>query len=952
MIQDYVSRNVIDPDVPLGGRTGAVWVTDATPPVILPVSSEPIAEDTIQMTLQLNEPGTIWCAAALLDGSSLPEFCSIGEIQDTNANAICHYEKLIKGSTSDGTVFRADIHTPFRDYDIEVNKMWEKDYTGSAPLSAQTDFDILCFAEDDWRIESTTAAVNSPNFVAPGSPNKASLAHVLAIRTAIQTKKTLDTTPPTVVLSISAPSDSESSLSVHISFNEAGTLYCLPLLQGTAAPHATRIVSYDLKYVCALHAGCTGGLLTIPNLLKRTLYDVHCYAEDDNEYPQKPNGVTLPVLTALVNDITPPVITIVKSHSPENSLVVVTLQLDEEGTVFCYTPTLSNINTVGFTVQYGASTVVTAADIDRNVLVEVTSAGTNHFSYEEETQYTIFCAAKDTATNPDCSGCSVPNLSTLAEATAAMNNIGLVTTLDQSPPVFTHLGARGISETQIRVTFSLNEAGTVYCRATRTDAGEPTLHINHIIQAGFVQVQQNDTTPSKLELDIDKLTNQAGESLLMSGTGYDVYCWARDVAELITCTPVGSSAVCIGEATPNYMLQTYVDTPFSTALFPPYTQANALGGRIDMVRTWDTTPPNLIFVEAESRQETSITVTLQLNEPGTAYCRAFPDIDPNSASFADVVNAPGGPFWFELPSDSATRIYSAHEHRNFEITVTGLMREVLYFVYCAAQDDESQDGCGQRDSNDDPACSSNPSTPYLTEVSGRFTLDLTPPVMTLMNTVSVSQDSITALVNLDEAGTTWCAAVLDRFPPPTVNQIVAAGFQTLVDAPGAVNVTVTGLVKDTEYDMYCFARDDGTMSAANDTQEVQLSVRNAVSYEEVLATKMDAHVIYDSMPPVLLSKAPVNLAPVAAPFNITLTFNEDVRAGLGGPILRSTSLGDVTLPATSLVFINHVGTIVIGSGAGMVASQTWRIILPEGAVLDTAGNEFAGIDDFDYQLQT
>merc|ERR1712167_321873 len=106
------------------------------------------------------------------------------------------------------------------------------------------------------------------------------------------------------------------------------------------------------KNVCAVHEGCSGDTLIVPNLLKRVLYDVHCYAEDDNVYPQTPNGVTLPVLTALVNDIAPPVITIVKSHSPAKQLIIVTLQLDEEGTVFCYSPTdMSELTIVNWVVN-------------------------------------------------------------------------------------------------------------------------------------------------------------------------------------------------------------------------------------------------------------------------------------------------------------------------------------------------------------------------------------------------------------------------------------------------------------------------------------------------------------------------------------------------------------------------------------------------------------------------
>jgi len=954
MTQDYVSADIATPSSPNGGRTGAVWVVDSTPPTIIPVSIEPIAEDTVQVILQLNEPGTLWCAMALPDSSPATQYCKFGDYQESNAGASCYFETFIKGLVSDGTVFRADVHQSYLDYEIEVNRMWEKDQVGSAPLPAQTDFNVMCFAEDDWQIQASNAMVRSPNFNPPAGPNKVNLQTTLALRSAVSTKKTLDTTPPTIALGVSAPSTSETSLVVSITFNEAGSLYCLPLLKGTAAPHASRIVSYALQYVCSSAGGCSGGSLTIPDLLKGHEYDVHCFAEDDNTYPQTPNGIRAPVLTAQVNDITPPVIRIVRAEAPERSLIVVTLQLDEEGTVFCYCPNdIGDSVLVGTVVSFGTSTVVDTSDVGHNVQVHVRKYSTIEAPLVEQTAYVTYCAAKDTATNPDCAGCSVPNLSDLAEIRAARDSIGTLTTLDQSPPSFSQLGARGISETQLRVSFTLNEPGTTYCRATRSDAGELALHINHIIQASFLQEQNETAFGQLLELDIDRLANRVDEPFLESGTAYDIYCWAKDTAELTTCVPSGTTATCTTEATPNYMLQSYVSTRFSSTLFPPSTQATADGGSIEMVRTWDATPPNLIFVEAESRQETSLTMTLQLNEPGTAYCRAYPLTDPGVPSFPDVRAAPGGPFSFELPSDSAMRIYSAHAYRNFEITVEGLSREVLYFVYCAAEDDELADGCSQRDQSDDPSCTSNYNTPYLVEDSGRYTLDLTPPTLTVVNAVSTTQDSITVAVNLDEAGTAWCTAVLDQFPVPTINQVIAAGFQTEAEDAGIVNVTVVSLSRDTEYDVYCFARDDGTKSARNDTLEVQFSRKNPVSSSTVISTKTDAHVIYDSLAPLLLAMDPSNNAfQVDSPLNITLTFNEDVTAGDGSLFLRASGQSDVVVAAEDIAYINRVALIIIDVGAALGAGMTWRVIVPEGLVIDTAGNPFGGIDDGAYNLQT
>merc|ERR1719487_1810425 len=71
--------------------------------------------------------------------------------------------------------------------------------------------------------------------------------------------------------------------------------------------------------------------------------------------------------------------------------------------------------------------------------------------------------------------------------------IGTVQTLDESPPSFTKLSMRDPTayNDRIIVTFSLNEAGTAYCRVTRSDSGETTLRINRILTANYGQTVAN-----------------------------------------------------------------------------------------------------------------------------------------------------------------------------------------------------------------------------------------------------------------------------------------------------------------------------------------------------------------------------------------------------------------------------------------------------------------------------
>ncbi len=79
------------------------------------VGAESVNHETIQLTLQLNEPGTLWCAAAELDTSATLKNCQESYLQGTQPSlqhAYCYFENYIKGSNSEypATVFRADVH--------------------------------------------------------------------------------------------------------------------------------------------------------------------------------------------------------------------------------------------------------------------------------------------------------------------------------------------------------------------------------------------------------------------------------------------------------------------------------------------------------------------------------------------------------------------------------------------------------------------------------------------------------------------------------------------------------------------------------------------------------------------------------------------------------------------------------------------------------------------------
>jgi len=377
---------------------------------------------------------------------------------------------------------------------------------------------------------------------------------------------------------------------------------------------------------------------------------------------------------------------------------------------------------------------------------------------------------------------------------------------------------------------------------------------------------------------------------LERGTLYDTYCWARDEAVQHSCHAKDAGALCETFFKPNFDGQTYVDTAFAGT--PPATKLTPSGGKMLHVRTPDVTPPNVIFIEAESTEETSITVTLQLDEPGTAYCKAYTTTQAASAAlFTDLTT---GSQIYKNTVTNWNNIY-----KNFEVKVADLSMETKYYVYCVAEDDELMEGATtilpQPTSN-------NRATPMLTESTGRFTLDLTPPIINVRTIKSLSEQTSTVTMQLDEPGTAWCKAVRDRFDPPTINQIIAASFYAVTTLSNTdFTVQIQNLQRDTEYDVYCHARDRGT--------EVEYGVTpsagnpgNDVTHSHVLTTKRDIHTMGDSTPPIITLVAPVhsesavNIRPV-----FKITFNEDIQAGAASFVVFTPASGTpVSLPVSGV----------------------------------------------------
>jgi len=937
MVQDYVQTLVGNPtSTPKGGKTSKVWILDATPPVIIVVSREALAEDTIQVTLQLNEPGTIWCQIADKDSSAAATgtHCRGMDVTFAPSTDKCFFETWIKGVSRAGfgtTLFRADVHVPYQDYDINLNHIENVGVTAGESLVAQYNYHVWCFAEDDWKIEAMAKKVTA-EFANPLGPNKVLWAHAQSVSDTIGQVLTLDQTPPTWT-TISGTQYAESVLQMTMTLDETGTIWCQPVRKNFAEPSINEILQNN-EYNSA--CGITACTVAMQGLQSKTQYDIWCYTEDDNLYPQTPNGRKFSALqktTLSTLDTTPPILTIVSAESPISSDIRIKVKMEEPGQVWCNSfvngaaygvVTFDAVVAGGYTAYVGQVGLTPGGPINQNVEVIVA----NRVS---QTAYDTYCTAQDKSTLPTINKMTGPKTISTSPA------VGLITTLDQSPPTFTVLGASGIDENTVQVTFRCNEPCRAYCRVTRSDSGETSLNINRILKADF----QAAWTTGDQTIQLNRLEDDSALSKLERGTLYDTYCWIRDEAVQWSCYAQGAGANCATYPKPNYQSQVYLDTAFGGT--PPSTVRTPTipaGGKILHVRTPDTTPPMVVFVEAESTEETSITVTLQLDEPGTAYCKAFVTVQSATSTLYTALTTG------TVYKNTVTNWNNVY--RNFEVLVSDLSMEKKYYVYCVAEDDELMEGTYTIIPK---PTKNNQATPMLIESTGRFTLDLTPPIISVVGISSYSESTATVTLKLDEPGTVWCKAVRDRFDPPTINQIIAANFLSVTTSANTnFDVLVQNLLRDTEYDMYCHGRDRGT--EVDPGTPLAGNPGNDVSNSHMLTTKRDIHTMGDSTAPVVTSRTPV-LGETNVGRNpvFTLQFNEDIQSGTGNVIFTPSGGGptvnlDITKANTNICVVSlaklfitlnvlSVDFSACSSGGSYLSANTqWYVSFAAGVLKD------------------
>ena len=153
-------------------------------------------------------------------------------------------------------------------------------------------------------------------------------------------------------------------------------------------------------------------------------------------------------------------------------------------------------------------------------------------------------------------------------------------------------------------------------------------------------------------------------------------------------------------------------------------------GAVGVQTTLDTTPPE-ITISAHTTTETQITVTLQLNEVGTAYCRPVRK-DYAAPTTLDIL---------ELNEPVAVAAASSDTEVVMTQAEAALHKGTDYDVYCYAEDDLCY-GC--------KTTSGISRAGVLATKTQVRTLDTTPPKIQVVGVESPAHDKISIRLRLDE----------------------------------------------------------------------------------------------------------------------------------------------------------------------------------------------------------
>lgn len=138
----------------------------------------------------------------------------------------------------------------------------------------------------------------------------------------------------------------------------------------------------------------------------------------------------------------------------------------------------------------------------------------------------------------------------------------------------------------------------------------------------------------------------------------------------------------------------------------------------------------------------------------------------------------------------------------------------------------------------------------------------------------------------------------------------------------------------------------GTVTVGYDATNAVNKLQDAAG--NVVANFADKVASTDATAPTLVSSTPVDNSTAGKADNLVLTFSEDVVVGTGNiTIVNAANAADTrTIPVTDTAQVSVSGKVVtVNPTADLTEGASYYVNIPASAVLDKAGNSYAGISD-------
>ena len=215
--------------------------------------------------------------------------------------------------------------------------------------------------------------------------------------------------------------------------------------------------------------------------------------------------------------------------------------------------------------------------------------------------------------------------------------------------------------------------------------------------------------------------------------------------------------------------------------------------------------------------------------------------------------------------------------------------------------------------------------------------------------VKVRQTDVAGNVSL--VGTNTSAIMVDTTAPSDLTLALAtdSGSNTQDGLSNTATVNVSGLDTDTTW-QYSLDNgqswNDGTDNSfelGEGSQTVQVRQTDAAGNTSTSASSL---LTLDSTAPTTLSTTPISPKFAAPTSNLVMQFDEAVSKGTGYiRIVNDTDAVEIQIDINSSEVVVDGDTVTINPSADLQLAHNYHITVDAGALVDAAGNDFAGISD-------